>query len=61
MGMWIVVGVVFLGVLAVALVVDLRDGSLRSRVNRRGVREGKLSNQNKAALGGTFLGSDGGG
>jgi hypothetical protein len=58
MGMWIVIGVGILGVLAVALIIDLRDGSLRSRVDRRGVREGKLTSQNEAALRGTFLGGN---
>jgi hypothetical protein len=58
MGMWIVIGAIVLGVLAVALVVDLRDGGLRSRVDRRAAREDQLTYQNKATLSGAFLGSN---
>ncbi len=58
MGMWIVIGVVVLVVTAVAVAVDLRDGSLRSRVNRKAVREGQLTSQNKAALSDSFFGSN---
>jgi hypothetical protein len=44
-------------VLAVALIIDLRDGSLHSRMDRRAVRESHQTSQNEATLRGTFLGS----
>jgi hypothetical protein len=55
MGMWLAIGIPVLVVLALMLVVDVRDRNFRPRFSRAAARNGRRESMNAAVLRGSQM------